>query len=331
MAEKKEDNRRFFMWEADGVVNHLLLEAKIRPLPSKRARIRKGSSSGEFVLKRDNEYKIEIVDRGMAGLQVFCQPEEIKHVYRAFKETLNHLCSLYEAREIRRPILPQKIYDLIQESVFNFYEAINALGTTKGFGNVGLILAGPPGVGKSETMRWIGEEAHEKYKRGKYQLSLSELNKLLAEGYPLNANHALIFIDDIDANILRDRNETRNPLTSQFLTCLDGLEKREGRVIIVSTNEKVDKIDPALTRPGRFEHIIHFDYPTPDLIERFCKEKKIELNPNLFDGWSFARIDMFLAKFKVANYRYGTALNVFYEKFIHEMGEEDPTVARYRE
>jgi AAA+ superfamily predicted ATPase len=136
----------------------------------------------------------------------------------------------------------------------------------------------------------------------------------------------LIFIDDIDANILRDRKETHNPLTSQFLTCLDGLDKREGRVIVVSTNECLDSVDLALTRPGRFEHTIHIEYPTIDLIQQFCDERDVNLNAKLFENWSFARIDMFLSKFKVAEFRYGTSLKAFYEKFIYEMGATDPTV-----
>lgn len=39
---------------------------------------------------------------------------------------------------------------------------------------------------------------------------------------------------------------------------------------------------------------------------------------------------MFLAKFKVANYRFGTEMDVFYEKFIHDMGEHDPTVEAFQ-
>ena len=88
---------------------------------------------------------------------------------------------------------------------------------------------------------------------------------------------------------------------------------------------------PAERRPGRFEHLIHFEYPTLDLIVKFCEQRELSLDSSLFEGWSFARVDMFLAKYKVANYRYGTSLSAFYEKFIHEMGDSDPTVEEFQE
>lgn len=47
---------------------------------------------------------------------------------------------------------------------------------------------------------------------------------------------------------------------SQFLTELDGLEELRGVVILGATN-RVDLIDPALIRPGRFDHIIHLGLP----------------------------------------------------------------------
>jgi hypothetical protein len=319
-----EEKRRFFYWGGERVIDHLLETCKIKPVPGQRAKTRKSTQLGKFIV--DGKH-MEVISRGMGGFNVFCDdPLAITTVWRVFRTAEKYLDSQYEHRDIIRPTLPQETYDLIQSVVFDFYSAIDAFKTTKGFGNVGIILTGPPGVGKSEMMRWIREKSNLEYNRGSFQLGLAELRKILADGTPLNTENSLIFIDDIDANILRDRKETHNPLTSQFLTCLDGLDKREGRVIIVSTNERLDNVDPALTRPGRFEHTIRFNYPNLDLIQKFCNENGVKLDAKLFTDWSFARIDMFLAKFKVAEFLHNTSLNVFYEKFIYEMGATDPTV-----
>lgn len=265
---------------------------------------------------------------------VYVETAIVAPVYKRFTQALRHLRSLNPPQEPRapiKPILKKQIFDLIESTILDFWQAISELGTTKGFGNVGVILAGPPGVGKSETMRWLAELLEENYGRSSFQLSMIELSKMLQTGTPINTNKGLVLIDDIDANILRNRKETRNPMTSCFLTCLDGLNKSEGRVIVVSTNEELEDVDPALLRPGRFDHVIHFEYPNLELIKEFCDEREIKLAPTLFEDWSFARIDMFCAKFRVAHHRYGTEMPVFYEKFISEMGETDPTVEACQE
>ena len=323
-----KDTRRRFYWGYGGCVGHMLKNAIIRPSYDRYIQPRRMGGTGMYTLM-DGGHEFEVRD-AVSGYAILCADSAVRPVYRALQHSLKELDAMHEKREIIVPILPQATIDQVESLVFDFYQAIDDLKTTRGFGNVGLIFSGPPGVGKTESMRWIGEACREEFNRDSFSLSLSELNKLLASGVPLNTDKALIFIDDIDANLLRDREETKNPLTSQFLTCLDGLDKREGRVIIVSTNERLDKVDTALTRPGRFEKVIEFDYPTEDLVDLFCIKRDIELSPSLFYGWSFARIDLFLARFKVANHRYGTPLNVFYERFVAEMGEEDATVAAVR-
>lgn len=343
--------RRYFYMGNPYVIYHLLSIRALKPVPGLQAYRRKGTSTGHFIVsrtkrltdvellkipseKRDepDEYKIEILHGGMSGFYVFLEDKTpVGPVYDVFYRAVKHLASKQETREIIKPILPTKITDMIAETIFDFYQSIDDLGTTKGFGNVGIILAGPPGVGKTETMRWVGEYCRENFNRGSFLLSLIELQKMLANGVPFNTDKALIFVDDIDANILRDREETGNQLTSQFLTCLDGLDKCEGRVMMVSTNEKIDKIDPALTRPGRFDHIIHFDYPSLQLIQEFLDDRKIEMDAARFEDWSFARIDQFMSKFRVANHRFDTPLDVYYEKFIHDMGQEDQTVEKYHQ
>lgn len=257
-----------------------------------------------------------------------CRASDLQTVYRFIRQ-FEEAQPKSEKREIIRPILPRRIIKLIEETVFDFFKAMDELKTRNGFGNVGLIFTGPAGVGKSETMRWISRHAYHEYGRASTSLGYAELQKLLANGQPLNSDKLILMVDDIDANVLRDRRATQNPMTSQLLTCVDGLNKEEGRLIILSTNEKIDDIDPALVRPGRFDTIVHFNYPDNKLTQEFCAVREIDLDPSLFYGWSFAKVDMFLNRFKVTNHRYGTTLQAFYEKFIYENGTSDRTVDAY--
>lgn len=334
-GDKKQnffDKRRSFYCNSDAPIDHLIRQKIIRRVPNQRVRLRKyGCFPGRYVIAVDGkDHLIELGSASMSGFTVYCEPKSIAPVYRAFREAEKYLQSQIAKKMVIRPVLPKPIFDLLESAVFDFYKALDALRTTRGFGNVGIILTGPAGVGKTETMRWLREEAYATYKRGNFQLGLSQLHKILVDGTPLNTDKALFFIDDIDANLLRDRKITKNALTSQFLTCLDGMEKQEGRVMVVSTNERIDDgIDPALLRPGRFDHVIHFEYPTLDLIKQFCQERAINVSPTKFEGWSFARVDMFMAKFRVAEYLHQTSIATFYEKFIYEMGEADSTVEAY--
>jgi len=322
-----KDTRRYFYWSNIPAFRYLIQKnLALKSRSSKRVYLRSSLALGDYILK-DGNIKYTIVDPGGNGYHVYS--DNLKEIRFALRKAEKYITSQHEVREVIKPILPQITYDNIQEWVFDFYKAIEELKTTKGFGNVGIILLGPAGVGKSETMRWLREIAYQTYGRKNWQISMADLSRMLENAEPLNADSPLILIDDIDANILRHREETRNPMTSQFLTCLDGLDKREGRVMILSTNEKVDNIDPALLRPGRFEHVIYFTYPKYELIVQFCNERSITVDPSKLEGWSFAKIDMLHAKWRIANHLYGTSQEVYYEKFIYLHGETDSTVEAY--
>lgn len=324
-----EPTGRHFYWNHTETIQQLVRETVMIPRLGQRARKRYQMGSRQYWI---------VIDGNKFNLQTHIIPEHngmyietpnVAPVYKIFKKTEKYLRSLHpiqEPREPIKPILPASMFAIIEETILDFWQAIKELDTTRGFGNVGMILAGPPGVGKSETMRWLAEIAEEKYDKGSFQISMMDLSKMLSASTPLNTDKGLILIDDIDANILRNRKNTKNPMTTCFLSCLDGLNKKEGRVILVSTNEDLNDVDPALLRSGRFDHILTFEYPDLGLIRQFCEEREIELAAELFEDWSFARIDMFCAKFRVAKHRHDTEMSAFYEKFTSEMGQHDPTV-----
>ncbi len=132
----------------------------------------------------------------------------------------------------------------------------------------GVLLYGPPGTGKTLIAKAVANEvdAHfevidgpeivSKYK-GESEERLRETFERAIENQP-----AVIFIDEIDS-IASTRDEDadmENRVVAQLLTLMDGLESR-GQVIVVGATNRVDALDPALRRGGRFDREIEIGAP----------------------------------------------------------------------
>jgi transitional endoplasmic reticulum ATPase len=132
----------------------------------------------------------------------------------------------------------------------------------------GVLLYGPPGTGKTLIARAVANEvdAHfdtihgpeivSKYK-GESEERLREAFERASENAP-----AIIFLDELDS-IAGERDESgdmENRVVAQLLTLLDGLDSDEEVVVIGATN-RVDTIDPAIRRGGRFDREIEIGVP----------------------------------------------------------------------
>jgi len=132
----------------------------------------------------------------------------------------------------------------------------------------GVLLYGPPGTGKTLIARAVanevdayfdvisGPEVVSKYK-GESEERLREAFARAEANAP-----AIVFIDELDA-IAGERDEEadmENRVVAQLLTLLDGLEER-GQVIVIGATNRVDTIDPALRRGGRFDREIEIGVP----------------------------------------------------------------------
>jgi transitional endoplasmic reticulum ATPase len=132
----------------------------------------------------------------------------------------------------------------------------------------GVLLYGPPGTGKTLIARAVanevdahfrtisGPEVVSKYK-GESEERLREAFEAAEENAP-----AILFLDEIDS-IAGQRDEDadmENRVVAQLLTLLDGLEDR-GRVVVIGATNRVDSIDPALRRGGRFDREIEIGVP----------------------------------------------------------------------
>ena len=161
----------------------------------------------------------------------------------------------------------------------------------------GVLLEGPPGTGKTLLARAVAGEAGVSF----IQVSASEFIQMFVgvgasrvRDLFTNAKKnspCVVFIDEIDA-IGRKRgeqfggggNEEREQTLNQILTNMDGFEKTDKIVVLAATN-RVDILDSALTRSGRFDRKISVNMPDilgrRKILDVHLKNKKVERGTDL--------------------------------------------------
>jgi transitional endoplasmic reticulum ATPase len=133
----------------------------------------------------------------------------------------------------------------------------------------GVLLYGPPGTGKTLMAKAVSQEANAHFitlngpevMSKFYGESEQNLRKLFDDAEK-NAP-SIIFIDEIDSIAPKRENvtgEVERRVVAQLLSLLDGLRGR-GKVIVIGATNRVNSIDPALRRPGRFDREIELGVP----------------------------------------------------------------------
>ena len=134
----------------------------------------------------------------------------------------------------------------------------------------GVLLVGPPGVGKTMIAKAVAHEADVPffYQSGAsfVQIYVGMGAKRVHELFAAAKKNApaIIFIDEIDAVGKKrggERNEEREGTLNQLLTEMDGFEESSGIIVIAATNN-IEVMDTALLRAGRFDRRIFVDLPT---------------------------------------------------------------------
>lgn len=136
----------------------------------------------------------------------------------------------------------------------------------------GVLLAGPPGCGKTLLAKAVATESGVNFISVKGPALLSqyvgESERAVRETFrkARQAAPCILFFDEIDALVPRrsgDGGDSRVPerVLGQFLSEFDGIEELKGVLVLGATN-RLDMLDPAALRPGRFDLIV--DIPLPE-------------------------------------------------------------------
>ncbi|MFX1344196.1 MAG: proteasome-activating nucleotidase [Promethearchaeota archaeon] len=175
----------------------------------------------------------------------------------------------------------------------------------------GVLLFGPPGTGKTLLAKAVAHETEATFIRiigsELVQKFIGEGARLVREIFNLAKEKAptILFIDELDAigsqrlKVATSGDREVQRTLMQLLSELDGFEQR-GDVKIVGATNRVDILDPALLRPGRFDRMIEFPIPDEEARKAIFKihtrrlniEDKVDFNRlvNLTEGATGADI-----------------------------------------
>jgi transitional endoplasmic reticulum ATPase len=136
----------------------------------------------------------------------------------------------------------------------------------------GVILHGPPGTGKTLLAKAVANETNASFYTiggpeimSKYYGESEERLRNVFQEAQKNAP-SIIFIDELDSIAPKREEvsgEVERRIVAQLLSLMDGLKAR-GKVVVIGATNRINAIDPALRRPGRFDREIELGVPDRD-------------------------------------------------------------------
>ncbi|GAB4552536.1 MAG: CDC48 family AAA ATPase [Phycisphaerales bacterium] len=134
----------------------------------------------------------------------------------------------------------------------------------------GILLAGPPGIGKTLAAKAVASQTEANFISVKGPELMSKFvgtsEERLREIFrkARQASPCIVFFDEIDAMLpkrgLHQGDAVGDRVLAQFLAEMDGVEELNGVLVLGATN-RLDMLDPAMLRPGRFDEIVELEPP----------------------------------------------------------------------
>jgi len=265
------------------------VEEKLKNLPSKIDLLKNNSWEIETIKDFEND---EIVDKPVGLRHAQDQPFDYEQKTENNLESNTKKKIKNKAGKRHKRFIPstkfsdiggidqiiEKIHEVIEFPILQ-PEIFAHLGIQA---HKGIILYGPPGTGKTLIAKAIANEinAHFILINGPEIISkwLGKSEKNLRNIFEEANNYSpsIIFFDEIDA-IASKRSGSESAryasqIVNQLLTLFDGVSENKGVVIMASTN-RIELIDPAFLRPGRFDYKIEVPYPGPEGCQTIFKIK----------------------------------------------------------
>ncbi|MCK6212140.1 AAA family ATPase [Georgenia sp. EYE_87] len=175
----------------------------------------------------------------------------------------------------------------------------------------GILFTGAPGTGKTHLARIIARESKADFYLISGPSIVSKfvgdtedtLRRIFDAATNAKNGRAIIFFDEIDSIAEKrtgESHEASKRLVAQLLTLMDGFDDKGKSVVVIAATNRVDALDPALTRPGRFDWEIEFGLP--NVTDRYeilrvrasqlktLGELPLEDIAALSEGWSAAEL-----------------------------------------
>jgi len=199
--------------------------------------------------------------------------------------------------EDERIIMPEGIIADIETHLDSFFARADSYRSLEIPHRRGFLLVGPPGTGKTMMIRRLIRRAWKKCRPSMLMLKpSSSMDDGVLDIFfqtALDESPSIVILEDVDA-LARETEVTRAGLLSH----LDGLEPREGILVLATTNNPRD-VDPALIhRPSRFDRVWLFDLPDCALRKEYLAQAFRDMADMLVSeiagktaGWSYAYLN----------------------------------------
>ena len=271
--------------------------------------IKEGIDIKELIKKVPVERSVQYITPGMVwGSIIFvCLVLWYSYIFRAIKKKEENLLSKKDGAFEIENVLNQNAMPVISNVRFSdvagisevkseLSEIVDFLKNPQKYRNFGIkmpkgvLMIGPPGVGKTLVAKAVAGEANVPffYQNGAsfVQIYVGMGAKRVRELFSRAKSYApsIIFIDEIDAvgkSRGGTRNDEREATLNQLLTEMDGFEDNSGVIVIAATN-RIEMIDEALLRSGRFDRRIFLSMPDYNdrvaILNTYLRDKNCEVS-----------------------------------------------------